>query len=89
MTVWTVDFDRRAFKSLSRLSKDNQERIRDFLDNRLLTSEDPRKLGSALTGGMSGLWRYRVGDTRVVAKLYDERLLILIVDVGHRREIYR
>lgn len=87
--MWTIDFDRRAFKSLSRLSKDNQERIRDFLDVKLLRLQDPRKLGSALSGGLSGLWRYRVGDVRVIAKLQDDRLVILIVEVGHRREIYR
>ena len=87
--MWTIDFDRRAFKSLSRLSKDNQERIRDFLDVKLLRLQDPRKLGSALSGGLSGLWRYRVGDVRIIAKLQDDRLVILIVEVGHRREIYR
>ena len=87
--MWTIDFDRRAFKSLSRLSKDNQERIRDFLDVKLLRLQDPRKLGSALSGGLSGLWRYRVGDVRIIAKLQDDRLVILIVEIGHRREIYR
>lgn len=87
--AWSIEFDRRAFKSLSKLSKSNQERVRDFLDNRILTSDNPRSLGSALAGGMSGLWRYRVGDIRIVAKLIDERLVIVIVDVGNRREIYR
>ena len=87
--MWSIEFDRRAFKSLSKLSSANQERIRDFLDNRVLTAENPRSLGSALTGSLSGLWRYRVGDLRIVAKFYDDRLVILIVDVGNRREIYR
>ena len=81
--MWTIDFDRRAFKSLSRLSKDNQERIRDFLDVKLLRLQDPRKLGSALSGGLSGLWRYRVGDVRIIAKLQDDRLVILIVEVAY------
>ena len=51
--------------------------------------DDPRRLGSALTGELGGLWRWRVGDYRVVARIEEERITILVVRVAHRREVYR
>jgi mRNA interferase RelE/StbE len=87
--VWSVEFDNRAIKSLERLSKSNRERIRRFIDDRLLRIDDPRTLGIPLSGGLAGLWRYRVGDFRIIAKLIDDRLVVLVVEVGHRSEVYR
>ena len=87
--VWQVEFDRRALKSLDNLSAANKLRVSRFIDERVLKADDPRKLGTALTGGLSGLWRYRVGDLRIVAKIIDHRLVVLVVEVGHRREVYR
>lgn len=52
-------------------------------------SLDPRAPGKALTGRFSGLWRYRVGDYRIICKIEDDRLVVLVVEVGHRRDIYR
>ena len=54
----------------------------------MLALEDPRQLGKALTGDKGGLWRYRIGDYRVICKLEDERLGVLVLDVDHRRQIY-
>ena len=51
--------------------------------------DDPRSTGKALTGDLAGFWRYRVGDYRPICRIEDQRLIILILDVGHRREIYR
>ncbi len=87
--VWKAEFDKRAVKSLESLSKTNRDRIRRFIDERLLTANDPRLLGAALAGNLAGLWRYRVGDLRIVAKIIDERLVILVISIGHRSEIYR
>jgi mRNA interferase RelE/StbE len=55
----------------------------------VLALEDPRQLGKALTGDKGGLWRYRIGDYRAICKLEDEKLIVLVLDLGHRREIYR
>jgi mRNA interferase RelE/StbE len=53
------------------------------------SGEDPRRSGHALTGDRQGLWRYRVGDYRIVATIEDDRFVVLVVTVGHRREVYR
>ena len=66
-----------------------QERILAYFRNRVLTAEDPRKLGKALTGDKGGLWRYRIGDYRAICILEDERLVVLVLELGHRREVYR
>jgi mRNA-degrading endonuclease RelE of RelBE toxin-antitoxin system len=56
---------------------------------RIAGSGDPRRLGQPLTGDRHGFWRYRVGDYRIVAAIEDDRLVVLVVTVGHRREVYR
>jgi mRNA interferase RelE/StbE len=60
-----------------------------YLRTRLATAEDPRRFGRALTADLKGLWRYRVGDYRIVAKVEVDRLVVLVVTVGYRREVYR
>jgi len=55
----------------------------------LLASPDPRSLGKALVGEMSGLWRYLIGDYRLICKIEDREITIIVLEVGHRREIYR
>ncbi len=64
-------------------------RIVDYLDERIAASGDPRSAGKALTGPLGGLWRYRVGDCRVICELQDSRLRVLVVRIGQRSEVYR
>jgi mRNA interferase RelE/StbE len=66
-----------------------QKRILSFLFTRLLASPDPRRLGKSLAGELEGMIRYRVGDYRLICRLEDQTLTILVIEVGHRREIYR
>jgi mRNA interferase RelE/StbE len=66
-----------------------QHLILRYLRERIAVAGDPRRFGHALTGDLKGLWRYRVGDYRIVASIEDNRLVVLIVTIGHRREIYR
>jgi mRNA interferase RelE/StbE len=87
--VWRVEFDRAAVRDLRRLGLDGERRILRYLRERISGSADPRRLGHALTGDRKGLWRYRVGDYRIVAAIEDERFVVLVVAVGHRREVYR
>lgn len=87
--MWNVEFDRRAVKDLDRLGTADQRRVVHFIDDRLLSGGDPRSLGAALKGKLSGLWRYRVGDIRIIAQIEDDRLVILVVGMGKRSEIYR
>ena len=60
-----------------------------YLRERIAGSADPRRFGRALTGDRKGLWRYRIGDYRIVAAFEDDRFVVLVVAVGHRREVYR
>lgn len=87
--AWTVKFQRSAAKQLRALDRPIQRRILNYFRSRVLQAHDPRKLGKALTGDKGGLWRYRIGDYRAICKMEDEQLLVLVLEVGHRREIYR
>jgi mRNA interferase RelE/StbE len=87
--AWTIEYTTAATRSLSHLDRKTAKRILDYMDEKVAASEDPRALGKALSGVMSGLWRYRVGDYRIVCDIQDKRVCILVVDVGHRGNIYR
>ena len=87
--AWTIEFVPAAAKELKKLGKTEAGRIIATLETRIAPLDDPRALGSALTGELGGLWRWRIGDYRVVARIVDERITILVVRVGHRREVYR
>jgi mRNA interferase RelE/StbE len=87
--VWQVEFHRAAVRDLRNLGADGERRVLAYLRERIAGSKDPRRFGHALTGDRKGLWRYRVGDYRIVAAIEDDRLVVLVVAVGHRREVYR
>jgi mRNA interferase RelE/StbE len=86
--IWKVEFDDRARKELRKLDKQTQDRILKWLRTNLATEEDPRRTGKSLKGRMKGLWRYRVGDYRIVSQIQDEQILILVIRIGHRRDVY-
>ncbi len=88
--AWTIEFDRHARKNVEKLDQQTRRRIRSFLYDRLASLDDPRQIGDALQGSELGtFWRYRVGDYRIICDLQDSRLVVLVIDIGHRREIYR
>jgi mRNA interferase RelE/StbE len=86
--VWRVEFGSDAARDLRKLGAEPQRLILRYLRQRIATAEDPRRFGRPLTGDLKGLWRYRVGDYRIVAAIEDNRFIVLIVTVGHRREVY-
>jgi len=86
--VWRVEFDRDAARDLRKLGVQAERLILRYLRERIATEEDPRRFGHALTRELKGLWRYRVGDYRIVASIEDDRFVVLVVTVGHRREVY-
>ena len=86
--AWTIDVSEKAVKSLRKMDKQTARRIRDEL-NQIAELDDPRSRGKALTGGFAGLWRYRIGDYRVLCDIEDSVLVILVIEVGHRSEVYR
>ena len=86
--AWRIDFTRNADKAMRKLDKGVAARVFDELDE-IAKLEDPRSRGKALTGNLAGVWRYRVGDYRILCDINDGRLVILVVDVAHRREVYK
>ncbi len=86
--VWRVEFDSDAARDLRKLGAQAQRLILRYLRQRIATAEDPRRFGQALTGDLKGLWRYRVGNYRIVASIEDDRFVVLVVTLGHRREVY-
>lgn len=86
--AWRIDFTRNADKAMRKLDRPTAGRVLDELEE-IAKLDDPRSRGKALTGNLAGLWRYRVGDYRVVCDIEDGVLVILVVDVAHRREVYK
>jgi mRNA interferase RelE/StbE len=87
--AWTIDYSKSARNQLKKLDKPIARRILDFLDNRVAKHDDPRTLGKALTGSLGTLWRYRIGDYRIICEIQHSTVRILVVHVGHSREVYR
>jgi len=86
--AWTVEFDPEAAKELRKLGRPAQELILRYLRERIATFDDPRRFGKALGGDMAGLWRYRVGDYRLIVTFEEDRLVVLVLTLGHRRNVY-
>jgi mRNA interferase RelE/StbE len=86
--IWCVEFDRDAARDIRKLGAVAERAILRYLRQRIATAEDPRRFGKPLTGDLKGLWRYRIGNYRIVASIEDDRFVVLIVTVGHRREVY-
>ena len=87
--TWTVEYTATARTQLRKLDKQMARRIVDYMNERVAVLEDPRIMGKALTGALGELWRYRVGDCRVICDIQDDALRVLVVRVGSRDKVYR
>jgi mRNA interferase RelE/StbE len=88
--TWRIEFDPAAFDDLAQLDRGVQRRILKVLRERIAPLEDPRSLGEALHGKEFGrFWKYRIGDYRVICDIQDKVIRILVLRIGHRREVYR
>jgi mRNA interferase RelE/StbE len=88
--AWKIEIDREAEKELDKLDPPVARRILKFLFERVAPLDDPRSIGEPLKGAELGqFWKYRVGDYRIVSSIQDGNLLILVVRIGNRREVYR
>jgi mRNA interferase RelE/StbE len=88
--AWSIRFSSKAEGQMERFDPQIARRIFRFLDERVAKLDDPRSIGEALKGSELGdLWKYRVGDYRIIARIEDEKVQILIVRVGNRREVYQ
>ena len=87
--AWRVELHPDAAKDLRKLDRKVAARIVRTLETRIAPLDDPRTLGAPLRGEHEGYWRWRIGDYRVIARIEDRRIVILVVRVAHRREAYR
>lgn len=86
--AWNVEFLDTAKRQLRKIDKTWQAAILDYLEDEIAPLQDPRSRGKALVGDKRGLWRYRVGDYRILCEIRDTELVITAVVIGHRREVY-
>ncbi|WP_027168678.1 type II toxin-antitoxin system RelE/ParE family toxin [Mesorhizobium sp. WSM3224] len=86
---WRVEFTPRALKDIERLSTKDQRRILEFLHQRVSSHPNPKTLAKRLVATKEDAWRFRVGDYRIIVQFQDSRLIVLVVEVGNRREVYR
>lgn len=87
--IWKIEWAKSAEKEFLALDPPVQKRIARFLVDRLGKLDNPRRLGRALEGERRGLWRYRIGDWRILCLIEDDAVRILVVKVGHRKDVYR
>ena len=88
-SVWRVEFMPAAERDLKKLGSADRLRVQKFLRTRIEGTDRPRQFGGPLVGLKAQLWRYRVGDIRIICKLEYERVVVLVLEIGNRREIYR
>lgn len=86
--MWNLKVLKRAEKALEKLDNQHKIKISRYIDG-ILKLKDPHKKGKALTGNLSGLWRYRVGEFRIICQIDGETITIIVLDIGHRKEVYK
>jgi len=86
--MWQIEWDEQAVEEARKLDKTALKRIIRYLEERIAPSENPKDFGKPLRGAKLGVWRYRVGDYRILCKIEDEKVTVLIISVGHRKNVY-
>lgn len=89
MSRWRLLYAKRVDKQLGKLDPGVRRVIIAWLDKHIDGCTDPRAHGKGLTGNLSEKWRYRVGDYRVLCEIRDHELVVLAIEIGHRRDVYR
>ena len=87
--VYKIEFSDEAFKEFGKLDKYTQKLINAWIRKHLESNEDPRSIGKPFVENKSGQWRYRIGDFRLLCLIKDDRLIILVIKIGHRRDAYK
>ena len=88
--AWTIELDQAAVRDVDTLDQQPRRRMLAFLQDRVATLDNPRRIGEALTGSTLGeFWKYRVGEYRIIASIEDHAVCVLVVKRGNRREVYR
>lgn len=88
MKKYKVEYSPRAIKNLRKLDKHTRNLIYAWIDKNLVDCDNPRAHGKGLVENKSGQWRYRIGDYRLICEIKESEIIILVLEIGHRREIY-
>ena len=88
MKCYRVEYSERTLKALKKMDAYTKRMIIAWIEKHLVGCENPRRLGKCLTANLSGQWRYRIGDYRLLCEIKDDELVILAISVGHRRSVY-
>ena len=86
--IYEISTTEKFDKALKKLDRQTQRIIKAWIEKNLINCENPRIHGKALTSNRSGQWRYRVGDYRILAEIQDDKLVLIFIDIGHRKDIY-
>ena len=88
--AWKIEFTPRADRSLEKLDRQIADRIVTYLHDRVANADDPFKLGKALLGPEhANMWRFRIGDYRILTHIERKVVTVFVIEIGHRREVYR
>lgn len=87
--AWLVEWDDEAVKELKALDTRAQRAIIRYMRDKITTEEDPRRFGDPLRKDLKGLWKYRIGSYRIICSIEDQKVVVLVVRVGHRRNVYK
>lgn len=86
--MWKIEYSDKAARELLNIDRQTAKRIKKYLDERIATKENPRRFGEGLTENLAGLWKYRIGDFRVIAEIQEDRIVVLVVRIAHRSKVY-
>lgn len=87
--VWQIEFDSEAENDLKKIDREMQRRIMRYLRERIATGKDPRRFGAPLRRELCGLWKYRLGDYRIICRIEDKKVVVYVIRIGHRKDIYK
>ncbi len=87
--TWTVKFTKQAEKQFNKLDRPIQQRIVNFLNDRIKPLDNPKQIGKPLQGNLAEYWAYRIGDYRLLVVFEDENLVVIVTELAHRRHIYK
>lgn len=87
--AWQIEFDAEVEKDLKKIDRGVQRRIMRYLCEKIATDSDPRRFGAPLRRELSGLWKYRLGDYRIICRIEDKKVVVYVIRIGHRKDIYK
>ena len=87
--MWMIRYLKSTQKDAQQLDPQIRKRIKEFMEQRVAKLENPRRLGEPLKGQLADLWRYRVGSYRIICELRDQELVVIVIRIGHRKNVYK